>query len=452
MRIRKFIYFLALSCGISHITYAQTDDMANAQHLILEQQLTTEAVATSIKNPHPDAQWFPKAGLGLFIHIGLASVHGNADLSWSMYANKSWEDREIPPYEYWKFADTWNPVKFNFKKIVKQAKAAGFKYIVLTTKHHDGYTMWPSAYGELGVKQKLNGRDLVREFVDACHENDIKVGLYFSPPDWYFDRDYMNWDYSKRQFIDAHHHVLAQAPKIPADHDKTRREMVANQVRELLTNYGRIDLMWFDGGQGEISNKEVRRLQPGIVINRRNGEKGDYGDSEGKLPKKRFLGWFETCETCWPSRRWSYSTSDRMDTADDVIEKLVLLRAWGGNLLANVGPKANGIIPEEAIKAWKKMGKWMQHSGESVYDVQGGPYPEKANQPITIKGNNIMYVHLFPDFHSKVVIEGVKSKPIKAILLRTGKTVDFSYADHILKVDVASSERTRQVDTVKLIW
>ncbi len=452
MKAKKFVYLLVFSCGISHATYAQTDNMADDQHLILGQHLTAEAAANSASNTHPDAQWFPKAGLGLFIHLGIAAAHGGGDLSWCMYANKPWEDAEIAPYEYWKFADVWNPVKFKPEKFVKQAKAAGFKYIVLTTKHHDGYTMWPSKYGELGVKQKLNGRDIVKEFVNACHENDIKVGLYFSPPDWYFDRDYKNWDYSNKQFMNAHHQVLAQAPEKPADHDKKRKEMVANQVRELLTNYGRIDLMWFDAGQGEISNTEVRRLQPGIVINRRNGEKGDYGDSEGKLPKKRFRGWFETCETCWPSRRWSYSTSDRMNTADDVIEELVLLRAWGGNLLANVGPKADGSMPKEALEAWEEMGKWMKHSGESVYDVQGGPYPEKANQPVTIKGNNTMYVHLFPDFHSTVIVKDVKSKPSKAILLRTGEEVHFSYANHVLKVNVAPSTRTRQVDTVKLIW
>lgn len=452
MKIKEYVCLFAFSFGVFHAVYAQTDNKADAQHLILGQHLTAETAAHSVRNPHPDAQWFPKAGLGLFIHLGIAAVHGGADLSWCMYANKPWVDAEIAPCEYWKYADVWNPVKFNPGKFVKQAKEAGFKYIVLTTKHHDGYTMWPSKYGDLGVRQKLDGRDIVKEFVEACHENNIKVGLYFSPPDWYFDRDYKNWDRSKKQFMDVRHRVLAQAPEKPADHDQKRKEMVANQVRELLTNYGRIDMMWFDAGQGEIRNAEVRRLQPGIVINRRNGEKGDYGDSEGRLPQKRFYGWFETCETCWPSNNWSFSTSDRMDTAADVIEKLVRLRAWGGNLLANVGPHADGSMPEEALKAWKEMGEWMKHSGESVYDVQGGPYPEKANQPVTLKGNRTMYVHLLPGFQADATVEDVKSKPVKAILLRTGKEVDFSYENHVLKIFVNPYDRTRNVDTVKLIW
>lgn len=448
---KRLCLLMVLGLGMSGLMHSQTN-VADEQHSILGQKLTAKQATTCLGNPHPDAQWFPKAGLGLFIHLGIAAVHGSADLSWSMYANKSWQDAEIPPCEYWKMADTWNPVKFKPEKFVKQVVKAGFKYIVLTTKHHDGYTMWPSQYGELGVRQKLNGRDIVKEFVDACHKNNVKVGLYFSPPDWYFDREYKNWDRSNKQFMNVHHQVLAKAPKMPVEHQQARREMAANQVRELLTNYGRIDLLWFDAGQGEISNAEVRRLQPGIVINRRNGQKGDYGDSESKLPEKRFYGWFEACDPCWPSNWWGYSTSDRMDTANDVIEKLVLMRAWGGNLLANVGPKPDGAMPEEALEAWKEMGKWMKHSGESIYDVQGGPYPEKADQPVTIKGDSIMYVHVFPGWHGCVTVKDVKSSPKKAFLLRTGERVDLLYNNHTLKIKLSSKQRTRYVDTVKLIW
>lgn len=431
---------------------AQNDGVANAQHLILGQNASGVVVNQMRNNTHPDAQWFPKAGFGLFIHLGISAVHGGIDLSWGMFANKTWEDGTVTPTEYWKLADAWNPVNFKAEEIVKQAKETGFRYIVLTTKHHDGYTMWPSKYGELGVRQKLNSRDLVKEFVDACHKHDIKVGLYFSPPDWYFDREYKNWDYTKKQFLDVNHQSSPVVPIMPKAHDRKRRELAAAQVRELLTNYGRVDLMWFDGGHGEISNDEVRNLQPGIVINRRNGEPGDYGDSEGILPVKRFRGWFETNDPCWPSRWWGYSASDRMDTADDVIEKLVILRAWGGNFLANVGPKADGSIPDEALKAWKGIERWMKHSGESVYDVQGGGFPEKANQPVTVKGDTIMYVHVFPNFHKSVKVKDLKSKPIRAVLLRTGEEVSFDYQDRTLSVKLPSCKRTRTVNTIKFVW
>lgn len=306
-------------------------------------------------------------------------------------------------------------------------------------------------YGDFGVKQKLGGRDLVREFVDACRKNDMKIGLYFSPPDWRYDAVYRNWDHSKKKILDVRHQPLKELPKKPEGHDEKRRELAANQVRELLTEYGKIDIMWFDGGRGEISNDEVRRLQPGIIINKRNGNGGDFGNTEGRLPKKRFVGWFETNDPCWPSSWWGYSASNRMDTGAEVIEKLVTLRAWGGNFLANVGPKADGSIPEEALEAWKEIGKWMKHSGESVYDVTGGPYPEKANQPVTIKGENVMYVHAFPNCQHDIIVKEVLRKPMRALLLRTGEDVPFSFENQTLTVKIPAMQRTRMVDTVKLI-
>ena len=211
---------------------------------------------------------------------------------------------------------------------------------------------------------------------------------------------------------------------MPDEHKAARIEMVRNQVRELLTNYGKIHILWFDGGHGEISN-EVRQLQPGIIINRRNGQPGDFGDSEGVLPAKRFKGWFEANDPCWPSRWWAYSTSDRMDSGEDVIEKLVIMRAWGGNFLANVGPKADGSMPKEALNAWKTMAKWMKHSGESVFGTTAGPFPEKANQPVTLKGDNIMYLHAFPNMHKRIIVQDVTRKPQSAILLRTGESIPF---------------------------
>lgn len=427
-----------------YFLWSQNNNDAKEQHKALRQDRFQNIQA----NTHPMAQWFPNAGLGLFVHLGISSVHGGMDISWGMKANKPWEDGEMPPVEYWKLADSWNPKKFHPDKWVKAAAKAGFKYIVFTTKHHDGYTMWPSEYSDFGVKQKLGGRDLVKEFTDACHKYGVKVGLYFSPPDWRFDADYMNFGYNGK--YNKFHQKVSNIPPMPEEHKQKRTAMIQNQVKELLTNYGRIDLIWFDGGQGEIPNDEVRRLQPGIVINRRNKYPGDYGDTEGVLPQYRFTGWFETCDPCWPSRRWAYSHSDRMDSGDDVIEKLVLLRAWGGNLLANVGPDSEGNIPQEALEAWKVIGKWMKHSGESIYGTKGGNYPEKANQPVTIKGN-AMYVHAFPDFQSTIKIQDVNQTPVKAILLRTGEEICFTYKSSTIELSIPGKMRSRQVDTVKII-
>lgn len=443
MKIKIVLSGLVL---IPMMLLAQTND-SKGQHTLLQQTESQQP----LPNNHPLAQWFPDAGLGLFVHFGIAAVHGGIDLSWGMIGNKSWEDGEIAPSEYWKLADKWNPVKFNPDKWVKAVKEAGFRYVVFTTKHHDGYTLWPSKYGDFGVKQKMNGRDLVKEVVDACHKYGLKVGLYFSPPDWYYDRFYRSFGKKGDKYFNYKHELVDSFPHKPEGHDEMRREMVRKQLEELLTEYGRIDLMWFDGGQGEVSNDWVRELQPGIVINRRNKQRGDYGDSEGALPEKRFIGWFETCDPCWPSRRWSFSYSDRMDSGDEVIEKLIRLRSWGGNFLANVGPASDGSIPKEALEAWKVIGKWMKHSGESIYDTRGGGYPETANQPVTVKEQeNVIYLHAFPDFQSIVTVREMKKTPVKAVLLRTGDEIHFQYENGVLRFSIPGKLRSRQVDTVKV--
>lgn len=146
MRIKTILLSMVL---IPALSLAQTND-SQGQHALLNQL----DLKIPIPNHHPLAQWFPNAGLGLFVHFGLSAIDGGIDLSWGMRANKSWEDGEMAPVDYWAMADGWNPKNFKPDKWVKQVKEAGFKYIVFTTKHHDGYTMWPSKYSDFGVKQR----------------------------------------------------------------------------------------------------------------------------------------------------------------------------------------------------------------------------------------------------------------------------------------------------------
>ena len=231
MKKKKQVWLYTGLLFASSLCAQNNDVVANAQHTILGQNSAQVGVSVPVQNTHPAAQWFPEAGFGLFIHFGISSVHGGIDLSWAMYANKSWEDGEVTPMEYWKLADRWNPEYFDADDIVRKAKETGFKYIVFTTKHHDGYTMWPSKYSDFGVEQKLGGRDLVREFTDACHRHGMKVGLYYSPPDWRFDAPYINWDYSGKKILDVNHQEIDKLPEKPAGHDQARRERVANHMR-----------------------------------------------------------------------------------------------------------------------------------------------------------------------------------------------------------------------------
>lgn len=421
---------------------ALADEAADAQANALD-QASQKPVSS---NKHPDAQWFPDAGLGLFIHWGIASVGASGDISWGMLANKPWKDKTVTPNTYYSWIKQWTPDKVDYDTQLAQAKAAGFTYAVMVTKHHDGFTLWPSAHGDLGTKQHLGGRDFVKEFVAACRKHGLKVGLYYSPPDWWFDRDYKSFA-MRGPSLDMDHKPVA-LPDKPADHDSKREALVTGHVTELLSNYGKIDLIWFDGGKGEIPNTEVRRLQPGIIINRRNGSAGDYGDTEGKLPDKRFKGWFETCETSWPAGKWSYTEDWGWDSAPETLEKLVRLRAWGGNLLANVGPKADGSLPEQALTAWKEMGDWMKHSSESVIGAGPGPFPESVNAPVTT-GKGVAYLHFLPNFKKEVIWKNAP-KYQKATLLRTGETIPINYQNGELRITLPPAQRTANVDVLKL--
>ncbi len=423
----------------------KTDEAAGAQARALSQG---GAQQVGPRNTHPDAQWFPAAGLGLFIHWGLASVKGAGDLSWGMLANKPWTDETTTPNAYYGLAQQWKPDQLDYDRMLAAAKAAGVTYAVLVTKHHDGFTLWPSAFGDLGTKSTFNGRDFVQEFVTACRKHGLKVGLYYSPPDWWFDRTYKSFA-MRGPALDMDHQPVTLPPK-PADHDAKRAALVRGQVTELLSNYGKIDLIWFDGGRGEIPNEEVRRLQPGIVVNRRNGGGGDYGDSEGKLPTKRFQGWFETCETCWPAGKWSYTENAGWDSSPAAIEELVRLRAWGGNLLANVGPKGDGSVPPQALAAWQEMAEWMAHSRESVIGADAGPWPGPVNLPITQRPG-VAYAHFLPGQDEALVWQGAPT-PAAATLLRTGEAVPFTSEGGTLRIVLTPAQRTKNVDVVKVVF
>jgi alpha-L-fucosidase len=434
----KHALFLLLALS----TIASADPAADAQAAALD-QASQKPISS---NKHPDAQWFPDAGLGLFIHWGLASVGATGDLSWGMLANKPWKDQTITPNTYYSWAKQWTPDKVDYDTQLALAKAAGFTYAVMVTKHHDGFTLWPSAHGDLGTTQFLGGRDFVKEFTAACRKHGLKVGLYYSPPDWWFDRAYKSFAY-RGPALDMDHQPVT-LPRKPADHDAKRIALVTGQVTELLSNYGKIDLIWFDGGKGEIPTAEVRRLQPGIVVNRRNGSGGDYGDSEGKLPAQRFKGWFETCETCWPAGKWSYTEEYGWDSAPEVIEKLVRLRAWGGNLLANVGPKGDGSIPTPALTAWQEMAVWMKNNRESVIGAGPGPFPESVNAPVTT-AKGVAYIHFLPSFKEELIWKNAPRFQ-KAAILGSGEPISMEYSGPDLRISIPPQLRTTSVDVLKL--
>lgn len=409
------------------------------------------AQAPFARTTHPEAQWFGNAGLGIFLHWGISSVDGRGDLSWFMMKDTPWDKGalKITPEEYWALADRFNPARHDPDKWLSAARKAGFRYAVLTARHHDGYALWPSAYGDFSTRTKLGGRDLVRPFVEACRRNGLKVGLYYSPPDWHYDRDHMSFRWGNPSLPDLgvrHQPVTVQ--KATPEERLQYRAYVKGQVEELLTRYGRIDVIWFDGGPAAITIERIRELQPAIVVNPRMHGHGDYSTPEVSFPKTRPDGWWELC-AIW-NRAWGYTNDERYRPLSSVLAEFVRVRAWGGNYLINMGPRPNGELPEVAYQRMAELEAWMKHSGVSVTGAGPAGWPEKSSVPSTSKGGTV-YLHALPDFKGAMELKDVE-KPARAKLLRTGKELPIQYENRAVRVEIPAAQRTGLVDVVALSW
>ena len=424
------------------------------------------------RTTHPDAQWFPDAGLGLFMHWGINSAHPETGSSWStrIYDVKpDWMNEPFrSPNEFWSLAETWNPEKYDPDKWMKAAKAAGFQYAVLTAKPHLGYAIWPSQFGDMNTRVHMNGRDLLTPYLDACRKNDMKTGFYFSGSDWYYEREYMNFYFGRSEespgkrdnvYINYKHERVDSLPQRPADWREKTTKFKRGQVLELLNDYGKIDIWWWDSG-APVSIEEMRELQPGILVNNRGPGEGDYITPEtfGQF-KYEYIknarengSWIELCEL-WNQGGWFYQNAVEGEQLKDtgwVLYSLARCRSWGANLLLNVGPRPDGQMPQQFYEKCAEMAEWMKHSGESVSgSVGGGPYPEKSNVPVTIK-DNTWYLH--PDYRrdtwdEPIVVEDVE-RPANVRLLRTGEPLGYSHDNKTLTILIPKSKRTDLTDVV----
>ncbi len=412
------------------------------------------------RTTHPDAQWFPEAGLGLFIHWGISSVGGVGDLSWYMIAGNigGGSDKKITPEQYWKYAEKFNPEKYDPDKWFQAAHAAGFRYVVLTSRHHDGFALWPSSSGDFSTKNYMGGRDLLKPYVEAARKNGLKVGFYYSPPDWHFNRDYTNFyqwwseggdpDPLPGKELDYRHHNI----NLVKPSDEFRKSYITHlstQIEELLTSYGKIDLIWFDGGPVAISLDRIRELQPGIVINPRMHSKGDFITREdyGVMPDKRPQGWWEQCNA-W-NTGWGYTSDENYKPLATVLSEFVKTRTWGGNYLINVGPRPNGELPEMAYTRFHELEVWLKHSSESVFGTMPGEWPEKCNVPETSRPGK-RYFHLLPGSPDTIIVKNA-ARPKQVRLLRTGSELKYSSEKGTLRITVPASQRTDLVDVVVVL-
>ena len=384
------------------------------------------------QQPAPDAAhmaWWREARFGMFIHWGPVSLKGT-EIGWSRGGERrgTGGTGEIPVDVYDNLYKEFNPVQFNAREWVQIAKNSGMKYMVFTSRHHDGFSMFDSAVSDYKITNSPFKRDVVRELADACHEAGLKVGWYYSPPDWHHP-DYRTENHAK--YVEYLH----------------------AQVRELCTNYGKIDIFWFDGLGGKPEDwdaerlvKMIRELQPGIVINDRAGLPEDHATPEQKVGAFNRNRPWETCMTI--CNQWAWKPNDPMKSLDKCIDVLVRTAGGDGNLLFNVGPMPDGRIEPRQVDRLAEMGAWLKQYGDTIYGTRGGPYTPASWGASTCKGSRI-YIHVLDwskTEDGKVVLPALGRK-ITGHTVLTGGEADVKQRDDGVTIRVRKSAR-QDPDTV----
>ena len=437
-----------------------------------------------VQSQHPGAQWFPEAGLGLFIHWGIASVRA-INISWPMIDRGP--GAQMTANEYWSVAKDFQPRRYDPGKWLKAARKAGFKYAVFTARHHEGYAMWPSAFGDFGTRTLMGGRDLVKDFVKACRDNGLKVGLYYSPPDWYFDREYMNFTRRKDSppiGPDGKPRLGEKPPEEAARHRQAYAAMVKGQVEELLTRYGKIDLLWFDGrprgltGDECIPLERIRQLQPGIVVNPRLHRRGDFKTYERTLKTDQVAStWAEFCNTWtdyWPHvagkspQTSEPSGSARFRAPGYVLGQYVTARALRINYLLGVGPTADGELVPEIYQNMTTVGTWLARHRQALDGARPLPAGESASVPATARGRT-RFLFALPAFRpdpkdaskggrfeadrlppaDTTLILRTAARP-KRVRLLGGQRLAHEHHDGVLTVNLPAAHRTALPDVVQI--
>ena len=371
--------------------------------------------------------WFNQARFGMFIHWGLYSLLSRGE--WTMFAER------IPPDEYANLAARFKPAKFDADRWASLAKEAGMKYVVLTTRHHDGFCLYDSQVSDFTSVKTAAKRDFVAEYVKSCRKAGLRVGFYHSLLDWRFP-GYFN----RKKYPDSFQTMVKQL------HD---------QMRELMTNYGKIDYVFYDGEwipgvpmtraledgkliknpegatlwRSKELNRMVRSLQPEIIINNRSGLDEDVDTPEQAVTASRPGRGCESCMTMGDFCGWGYiKNNPNFKSTTQLIQYLVTAASGAGNYLLNIGPKPDGTVREEEVTRLKEIGKWMKVNGESIY---GSERITTHESPVgnwlggiigknTAKGNNL-YWHIFRWPGETASMPGIKNKVISAVILATGQ-------------------------------
>lgn len=369
--------------------------------------------------------WWHEAKFGLFIHWGLYSILEGEYGGKTNYAEWIRTSAHIPLEEYDQLVHRFNPVKFDAKQWADYAKNAGMEYVVITTKHHDGFNLFDSKYSDFDVMSTPFKRDIMKELSTAVRADGLKMGWYHSIMDWHHPDYLPRRDWEKDR------------PTAGADFDRYDKYL-ENEVSQLLTDYGPISVMWFDGEWESTWNHTYgqhlydlcRKLQPNVIVNNRvdvgrggmggmsdSKYAGDYGTPEQEIPATGLPGvaW-ESCITM--NANWGWNRADHnWKSTDQLLEMLADIVSKGGNLLLNVGPKPDGTFPDEAVTRLKEIGDWMKYNGEAVYGTTASPFKSLPFGRATQKGN-VVYLYLFDvPKDGKLVVPGLATKVLDAEIL-----------------------------------
>lgn len=383
-------------------------------------------------------EWWKSARFGMFVHWGVYSVVGGQYRGQELPNSAEWMmcRGKIPIAEYKGYADRFNPTKFDAQAFVKLAKDAGMKYLVITAKHHDGFSMFASESNSFNVVEATPfKRDIMKELADACQEQGIRFGFYYSQAqDWNHPGGFGNgWDKTLKR----------------VSNDEYVRDKAAPEVKQLLTKYGPIGIFWWDtprkmSRESFDSLHSLTSLQPNVITNDRLGEDypGDYKTFERKIPRQAPAA--EDWEVCMPiSGSWGYKLSDKsFKSTTTLIQNLADIASKGGNYLLNVSPTGEGVLLPQATERLEAIGRWMETNSESIYGTSASPLPKLDWGRCTTKKSDAgtkLYLHVFdwPE-GGQLLVPGLKNSVVAASLLDGGSPVDAVLGEDGVTIDLPS--------------
>lgn len=416
------------------------------------------AIATSFlfsgckKNVPDKMDWWHEAKFGMFIHWGLYAVPAGSHQGNAVDGYGEWimSNGKIPVAEYARYAEQFNPVDFNAEEWVKLAKDAGMKYIVITSKHHDGFALFDTKASGFNVMDATPfKRDIIKEIAAACKKYDMPLGLYYSQA--------QDWHHAGGSAMNGQWNAAQKGSM-----DKYIEEIAVPQVDEILNNYGNIKILWWDTPTDMNKERASRFMpvlakHPDLITNDRlgGGIEGDLQTPEQYIPATGIPGknW-EACMTM--NDTWGFKANDNnWKGTEMLVRNLIDIASKGGNYLLNVGPTALGVIPGESVERLKEIGEWMKVNGEAIYGTTASPFSSLSWGRCTVKkkgGKNLLYLHVFEiPADGKLVVEGLASKVTKAFALNNPKEqIEFTQTDNTMEIAVQEINPDRFATVVVL--